>query len=113
MQMGKDRGGNGRAMVRRLTGKRGVEHTAERVHVRSSVRGVSLELLRCHEVDRAEPLAAVRYACVGGRVEREPEVAEVNMPRAVLAPEKDVCRLDITMHQTHGVGCVEPRGDLS
>ena len=105
--------GNGRAMERRLTCERRVEHAAERVHVRPGVREVSLELLRCHEVDRPEPLAAVRHACVGGRVERQPEVAEVNVPRAVLSPEEDVCRLDVTVHEADGVGCVEPGGDLS
>ena len=34
------------------------------------------------------------------------------MPRAVFAPEEDVCRLDVTVHEADGVGCVEPGGDL-
>ena len=83
-----------------------MEDAPKRVHIRPSVGAVSLELLRRHEVDGSEPLAAVRHPCVDGRVERQPEVAEVDVPRAVLAPEEDVCGLDVTVHEADGVRCV-------
>src|SRR6185436_9998685 len=98
-----EHGGDDRvAPERGPSAQRRIQQAAERVHVGSRVDWLSLELLWRHEVDRPDPLAGLREPRVRGKVEREPEVAQVDVAGTVFTPDENVGRLDVPVHEAGG-----------
>ena len=96
---------------RRLAGETFVENGGERVEVGSAVDRAARDLLGREVRDRSDERVRPGEALTC-RVERKAEVgdAHANRPRDV-ARQKDVLRLDVTVHYAEGVAVVERIGD--
>ena len=112
MHVGPQEGDVGRAREGRLPGEALVDHTAERVDVRTLVHRVARDLLRRDVLEGADDLPGDRDSGQRAGSLREAEVAEVAMLATGGCGDEDVGRLDVPMDESLLVSGVEGLRDL-